>query len=56
MVSRSSGLPKLVVRILNTRKKLPIANQAKIMLTVWKTNSTKNIILRRKEWSERKNS
>lgn len=51
----SFGSPSPVVRILNTRKKLPIANQAKIMLTVWNTNSTKKASFRRKEWSDRKN-
>ena len=35
----SFSSPKLVVKILNTKKKLPIANQAKIMLTVWKMRS-----------------
>jgi hypothetical protein len=51
----SVSSPKLVVRILKTKKKLPIANHAKIMLTVLKMNSMKKANLRKKEWSERKN-
>ena len=38
-----------------TKKKFPIANQAKIMLIVWYVNSSRNINFRRKLWSLRNN-
>jgi hypothetical protein len=46
--------PREVVRIWKTRKKLPMANHAKIMLIVVYVNSIKNMIFRKKLWSLRK--